>query len=150
MERKRSASVTKINKSPSLDRRSKTSSSGSRKSSKKTSTDFTKAGEILPIEKINYGEEIVLLFYDSLLRGIVEEWRPITDEISVKNEDEEGAEVKVKDFKELTSEDLAKAQVVGVKGSQVSLSKRHTLSNLSLGGSPKPPSKGESYIFVPI
>lgn len=40
-------------------------------------------------------------------------------------------DVKVKDFKDLTAEDLTKLQVVAVKGSHVSLSKKRTSSTLS-------------------
>lgn len=80
----------------------------------------------------------MLIFYDSLLKGIVDEWQPIVVE-PVKS-DPGDEEVKVKDFKELTSDDLTKSQVVAVKGSQVSLTKKRGSSSLNGG---KSSSRGE-------
>lgn len=131
IERKKPSSASKLSRT-SLDRRSKTSSGSRKSASKKTSTDFVKP-EDLPKEYINYADEIVLIFYDSLLKGIVDEWQPFAVEPAKSDPGEE--EVKMKDFKELTSEDLTKSQVVAVKGSQVSLTKKRGSSNLNCGKS---------------
>lgn len=128
IERRRSADSAKLSKSQSLERRSRTSS-GSRRVSKKISTDSGKLEEPSP-KRINYADEVVLIFYDFLLKRIVQNWSPTVEEIKtheVKNEDD----VQVKDFKELTAEDLESSQVVAAKASQVSLTKKHrTMSNL--------------------
>lgn len=130
LERRKSASGSKSSKI-SVDRRSRTSSGSRKTSSKKTSTDFLLLDD-LHKENINYAEEIVLIFYDCLLKGIVEEWKPIVEEtLAVRETGEQ--DVKVKDFKELTTDDLTKSQVVAVKGSQVSLVKKRASSTLSAG-----------------
>lgn len=151
IERRKSAESPKTSKSQSTERRSRTSS-GSRKSfSKKASTESAKS-PILPVEKINYGEEVVLIFFDCLLKEIVDEWTPTPivveqdEEVKAQTENpEEG--VDVKDFKELTSEDLVKSQVIGVKGSQVSLTKKRTLSHLNVS---QKSSKGKSKQLVEV
>lgn len=129
LERRRSADSAKLSKSQSLERRSRTSS-GSRRVSKKISTDGGKLDEPPP-KRINYADEVVLIFYDFLLKRIVQKWNPTVEEIKthkVKNEDD----VQVKDFKELTAEDLESSHVVAAKASQVSLTKKQrTLSNLT-------------------
>lgn len=129
-ERRKSADIVKLSKSQSIDRRSRTSS-GSRKSlSKKVSTECGKF-ENPPAEPINYAEEVVLIFYNFLLKGIVQEWHPTVEEIK-KHEVKKEDDVKVKCFKDLTAEDLENSQVVAAKASQVSLTKKHyTMSNVA-------------------
>lgn len=129
--RRKSSESSKLLKSQSFDRRSRTSS-GSRKSfSKKTLTEPGNL-ERPAAECVNYANEIVLIFYDSLLKSVVETWNVVaaeTTDTEVKGTEDE---IKVKDFKDITCEDLVNAEVVAVKASQVSLTKKRVGSFLQM------------------
>lgn len=94
-------------------------------SSPNTSTKLI-ATEPLDDFNINYPDEIVLVFYDSMLETIIENWEvsvspdnEVTDAVNEQVDEK----VSLKDFKELKGEDLVDAAVVAVKGSEVSLSR---------------------------
>lgn len=118
--------------------RLKTSKTRSLKNAESASTSTKLSGtESLKtaIPTIRYPDEIVLIFYDSMLDNIVETWETIAppSQDAVKQSEEE---ISVKNFKEIKNEDLIDAEVVAVDGSQLSLAKKppflkKTSSNVS-------------------
>lgn len=96
-------------------------SSASKQSSKKASLECTQPEEVVQGKPLNYTEEIILIFYNSMLNVIVENWVAKENIETVSGAD---TSVSVKDFKDVTAEDVKNAEVVSVSGSQVSLSKR--------------------------
>lgn len=78
-------------------------------------------------KKINLKEEIILVFFNSMLKEIVEEWyeiEPGGDKSSVPCE----SQICSKTFKEIEEEDLLQSNVVSISGSVVSLAKKESES----------------------
>lgn len=92
-------------------------------SSKQTETECPQE-EAKPQPKINYSEEICLIFYNSMLEEVVESWETLPEEKVVSSLHDVSLDVDEKDFKEIEGQDLAKSEVVEVKGSRVSLTKK--------------------------
>lgn len=92
-------------------------------SSKQTETECPPE-EPKPQPKINYFEEICLIFYNSMLEDIVESWETLPEEKVIPSITDVVLDVNEKDFKDLEGQDLAKSEVVEVKGSRVSLAKK--------------------------
>lgn len=98
------------------------------------SSTFSKLTETQPIKdaipKINYVDEIVLVFYNSMLETIIERWETIPFDSSDATKQPKEV-VSLKDFRELRNEDFIGTEVVTVNGSQVSFTRRPLLARTS-------------------
>lgn len=86
---------------------------------------------------VNYQEEVINMFYNSMLDLVVDQWNPLLDDEKVITEastlmpppPKEELKIESKDFKNLTDEDIQNYQIVSVNGSQVSFTKKAELKN---------------------
>ncbi|KAF2880053.1 hypothetical protein ILUMI_26122 [Ignelater luminosus] len=83
--------------------------------------------------KINYQDELVLIFFNSMLDNIIDEWVTVPDEIPppcvCKTDEQE--DTLTKDFKHVTQDDLLSMEIANIEGSTLSLTKKRKLKKSS-------------------
>lgn len=84
--------------------------------------------------KISYEEELILLIYTNLLDILIEEYIvhvPEIPEYEVQEEESINQEKSIKDFYNITMDELQDAEILFIQGPKVSLSKKNTNANPS-------------------